>query len=116
MSEPGSMSTPKDEDLDYQKHARHASPEPGTIRRGVQDRADRRARAKERITIRIDQDILERFKELAPQGMGYQSLINDALRDWLNAQSVKELIREELEEMAAKVLSVVQTARTTTTK
>ena len=53
------------------------------------------AAKKDRITIRLDQDILKAFKQLAGEG-AYQPLINQALREWLTAQSVKELLREEL--------------------
>jgi len=47
------------------------------------------------ITIRLDDDVLEAFRMQAGD-RGYQTLINRALREWLTAQSVKELVREEL--------------------
>jgi uncharacterized protein (DUF4415 family) len=63
------------DEFDYQDHMRRSTPEAREIRRGTQARQARRARSKERITIRIDQDVLEGFKDLSPQGLGYQSLI-----------------------------------------
>jgi uncharacterized protein (DUF4415 family) len=103
------MNTTEPEQFDYQGTLRRSGPPPGQ-ERGHAARQARRAVAKERITIRIDQDVLERFKDLSPEGQGYQSLINEALREWLSARGVKELIREELEVMTEKVLSAVRGA------
>jgi uncharacterized protein (DUF4415 family) len=61
---------------------------------------------KTRITIYLDDPILERFKEQSEQtGRGYQTLINAALRAHLaknqqqplTAEVVRKIIREELE-------------------
>ena len=105
------MNTSAPEEFDYPRHVNQHGVEVKKVSRGTRAREMRRAGVKERITIRIDQDVLERFKELAPQGQGYQSLINEALRDWLSARGVKELIREELEEMTEKVVSAIQSTR-----
>ncbi len=59
---------------------------------------------KTRITIRLDGDIIEHFKELvhAAGGGNYQTLINDALRAHIQMQSIpledtlRKVIREEL--------------------
>ena len=56
---------------------------------------------KTRITIRIDQATLAQFKaKAADTGSSYQSIMNDALKQYLTASSllevVKETIREEL--------------------
>ncbi len=40
-------------------------------------------RKKQQITLRIDPDILEFFKK---QGKGYQSMINEVLRKYVDAQ------------------------------
>ena len=45
---------------------------------------------------------------MVPDGQGYQSLMNQALREWLTAQSVTELVREELQALTAKVMRVLQ--------
>jgi uncharacterized protein (DUF4415 family) len=65
---------------------------------------------KTRITIRLDQDIVDRFLAMAEAsggGSGYQSLINAALREYLDGKSprfedtLRRIIREELKSTAA---------------
>jgi uncharacterized protein (DUF4415 family) len=58
---------------------------------------------KVRITIRLDEEIVDRFLQLAEQsGSGYQTLINSALREYLEGKAPKledtlrRIIREEL--------------------
>jgi len=59
---------------------------------------------KVRITIRLDADVIEHFKNLVHQAGGgnYQSLINDALREHIQAhdkgleKTLRKVIREEL--------------------
>jgi uncharacterized protein (DUF4415 family) len=59
---------------------------------------------KTRITIHIDDDVLEAFRaKTAEQGKGYQTLINDALRLALRADAapvtlaeLRQVLREEL--------------------
>jgi uncharacterized protein (DUF4415 family) len=59
---------------------------------------------KVRITIRLDADILEHFKSIvhASGGGNYQTLINDALREHIEAHDkslekvLRKVIREEL--------------------
>jgi hypothetical protein len=59
---------------------------------------------KTRITIYIDDDVLEAFRDRADaSGRGYQTMINDALRAYLGKASLpidedilRRLIREEL--------------------
>ena len=48
---------------------------------------------KKRITIRIDEDIIEWFRS---KGKGYQTLINDALRDYVNADFDKTMMGREI--------------------
>ena len=60
---------------------------------------------KTRITIYLDTDIIEAFRERSDAaGYGYQTMINDALREYLNKKekpvteaSIRQVIREELE-------------------
>ena len=62
------------------------------------------SRGKTRITIYLDNDILEEFRERADSlGRGYQTMINDALREYLgkaqapvNARTLRRILREEL--------------------
>jgi uncharacterized protein (DUF4415 family) len=59
---------------------------------------------KVRITIRLDADIIEYFKDIVHEAGGgnYQTLINDALREHLQIrdkgleQTLRKVIREEL--------------------
>ena len=61
-------------------------------------------RGKTRITIYLDDAIIERFKALSEQtGKGYQTLINDALASHgaessnaLTVAQVRKIVREEL--------------------
>ncbi len=65
---------------------------------------------KERITIRLDADVLEWFRRQAnEQGSGnYQTMINLALRQYIEGQQepleelVRRVVREELEHYQAK--------------
>lgn len=63
-----------------------------------------------RITIRLDQDILDRFFQMAEASggtAGYQTLINAALREYLDGKAprledtLRRIIREELKSSAA---------------
>lgn len=59
---------------------------------------------KTRITIRLDDDILEWFRSQADAagGANYQTLINQALREYIDARGellerkIRKLVREEL--------------------
>lgn len=57
---------------------------------------------KTRITIRIDDDVLEHFRAQCAGGGSYQGLINKALRTYIAAggdsleQTLRRVIREEL--------------------
>ena len=58
---------------------------------------------KRRITIMLDSDILAAFRERAADtGRGYQTLINQALRDYLTncelEDTLRRVVREELRE------------------
>ena len=65
---------------------------------------------KVRITIRLDQDIVDRFLQQSEEsggGTGYQTLINSALREYLDGKAprfedtLRRIIREELKSSAA---------------
>jgi uncharacterized protein (DUF4415 family) len=59
---------------------------------------------KTRITIYLDDDVLQAFRERADaSGRGYQTMINDALREHLgkatqplDAKTLRRILREEL--------------------
>jgi uncharacterized protein (DUF4415 family) len=62
-------------------------------------------KGKTRITIYLDTDILEDFRERADKtGYGYQTMINEALREYLSKSGkpldetvIRQVIREELD-------------------
>ena len=66
------------------------------------------SKGKTRITIYLDTEILEEFRVRADQaGYGYQTMINDALREYLSKSGkpldetvVRQAIREELDRVA----------------
>ena len=63
-----------------------------------------RQRGKTRITIHIDDEVLETFRERADAaGRGYQTMINEVLREHLgqsrnpvDAATIRRIVREEL--------------------
>lgn len=63
-----------------------------------------RQRRKTRITIHVDDEVLEAFRERADAaGRGYQTMINEALREHLgrsgarvDANTIRRIVREEL--------------------
>ena len=67
-------------------------------------------KGKRRITIRIDDDILDWFRQQvhAAGGGNYQTLINMALREYINSKrepletTLRHIIREELAEYGEK--------------
>jgi uncharacterized protein (DUF4415 family) len=72
--------------------------------------AEPESESKTRITIRLDREIVDRFFEIAEQSggaTGYQTLINAALREYLDGRAPKfedtlrRIIREELKPNAA---------------
>jgi uncharacterized protein (DUF4415 family) len=65
-------------------------------------------KGKTRITMYLDTDILENFRERADKaGYGYQTMINEALREYLSKTGksldetvIRQVIREELDRAA----------------
>ncbi len=61
-------------------------------------------KGKSRITIYIDNEVLEEFRNRSDTtGRGYQTMINDALREYLekstrplDAETLRRILREEL--------------------
>lgn len=102
------MSTTKDTEFDYQTYMRHNPPDPAQMQQGPEARRQRRDMAKSKITIRIDPDILEQFKQMVPDGQGYQRLINHALREWLMARDIQDVVRRELSTMTAQIIAAIK--------
>jgi uncharacterized protein (DUF4415 family) len=65
-------------------------------------------KGKTRITIYLDNDVIEKFRILSDAaGYGYQTMINDALKEYLKEKeepvttaAIRQVIREELERAA----------------
>jgi hypothetical protein len=78
-------------------------------------------RGKTRISIHIDNTVLETFRALAERkGIGYQTMMNEALRNYLQQsgqpltkEELREVIREELPEALRKVSASPKKARKT---
>jgi uncharacterized protein (DUF4415 family) len=86
-----------------EQEARARQPDPANLVRGEEahrlrrERLLRAAAAKQQVTIRLDADVIDRFKALAGADGSYQSIINRALIQWLDAQEVRGLLREEID-------------------
>ena len=91
------------EDEDYERLKNSKPSDFG--RKYTQEERKARRQQKSRITIRIDEDILDEFKSIASDGKGYQSLINQALREWLIARDVRSLLKEEIAELLQETRS-----------
>lgn len=102
------MNTIKDDDFDYQAHMRTNPPDPAKIQRGTEARKQRFESAITKFAVRIDEDILEQFKQIVPPGETFERLINQALREWLSAKGVKELVHAELQQALQMMLSSIQ--------
>ncbi len=79
-------------------------------KRGRVLRPEPEPEGKTRITIRLDRDIVDRFYRMAEEAggaTGYQTLINAALREYLEGKvprfedALRRIIREELRSSAA---------------
>jgi uncharacterized protein (DUF4415 family) len=65
-------------------------------------------RGKTRITIYLDDEVIDEFRERADEaGSGYQTMINEALRDYLSKSpklidedSLRKILREELQSVS----------------
>lgn len=58
---------------------------------------------KKQLTIRLDADIVERFKDLAGEDGSYQTLMNRALHEWLEAQSIGELLDSQIQRLETAI-------------
>jgi len=101
------MNTSKDDDFDYEAYVQNNPPDVTKIQWGTEARKQRFEAARLRQTVRIDKDIRERFEQLVPLGQSYEQLVNQALREWLQARDIKELIRAELRQTMQQALASV---------
>lgn len=106
--ENGSIDTIRDKEFDYQSYMRENPPDPSQIHRGPGARKQRLEAARMKSSVRIDEEILDQFRQLSSDS--YENLINKALREWLAAKGVKELVREELPNIIQETLASRQTS------
>ena len=90
---------------------------PADARRGRTHLEDRIARAKsmasrkKAISVRIDEDVIEKLKAMAGEDGSYQTLLNRALIEWCEAQEIGGLLEEQLqrlERLASRVESALK--------
>ena len=98
------MSTIKDDNFDYQTYMKKNSPDAKKINRGTKVRKQRFETAMKKFSVRIDDDIFEQFQKLVSSGHECEKLINKALREWLSAKGVKDLVRTELQQVVHEIL------------
>ncbi|MDZ7336770.1 MAG: hypothetical protein ONB32_16595 [candidate division KSB1 bacterium] len=101
------MSTIKNKDFNYEAFVQENSPTTTRIQRGTEARKQRFEAAILKYAIRIDEDILEQFQKLTPEGQGSEKLINQALRERLSAKDFKETARAELQQLVQKALLTI---------
>ena len=102
------MSTMEDDTFDYQAYTRETPPDPAKIRRGTADRQRRFDAAMMKFAVRIDEDLLKEFRQLANEGQSCEQLINQALREWLAAKGMTEMLRAEIQLAVQQSLSAAQ--------
>ena len=98
-----------------EEKAREVPEQRESVRRGpdvLREHLRQAAKKKKQLTMRLDRDIVDRFKQLAGADGSYQTLINRALHEWLEAKSVSALLRDELDELDALVRQLKAERRT----
>lgn len=102
------MNTMEDDAFDYQAYMRETPPDPAKIRRGTAARQQRLDAAIGRQAVRIDPDILQQVGQLTAEGQSPEQLINQALRQWLAADGLREMVRAEIQLAVRQSLSTTQ--------
>lgn len=103
-----------DEELEeLEERAREVPDERDSLGRGpevLRDRLREASEQKEQLTIRLDADIVAQFKELAGPDGSYQTLVNRALREWLETGGLRGLLREEIEAIRDDIVRELEDA------
>lgn len=105
------MSTTETEDdaAVYQAYFRDHDLDPAKINRGHEARRQRmEAAVAKRLTVRLDEDVIKELQQLIMEGQTYEQVVNGALREWLAAGEMKELVREELQHAFQQAMSATQ--------
>lgn len=102
------MSTTTEDDAAiYQAYFREHEIDPTKINLGPEARRRRmEAAAAKRPTVRLDEDVAKELQLLTTEGQTYEQIVNQALRQWLAAKDIKELVREELQEAFRQAISM----------
>ncbi len=96
-----------EKEFDYQAYVRENSPDTTKMTRGIENRQRRLEAAKTNTSVRIDAEVLQQFRQLVAPDEECDKLINQALREWLAAQNVKELVRAEIQNGIQQALAQV---------
>lgn len=103
----GEISAMKNTEFDYQTYTRATPPDPAKIHCGTADRQRRLENAMSRRMVRIEETTFEQFEQL-DAGQGSEQLINQAIREWLSAQNMRELVRAEFQAVVQQSLASLQ--------
>jgi uncharacterized protein (DUF4415 family) len=95
-------------EVDYYTYMKTHEPDVSQLHRGTDARKRRFQKTMMKGRVQIDPDILEQFRQRTPEGEDYQEAINHTLREWLSAQNVKDLVRDELHQMLQQVVGTKQ--------
>lgn len=102
-----SMSNKEKRELkELEERARLVPEDLGELERGpeaIRKKMRQAAERKKQVTIRLDADIVAAFKQLAGPEGSYQTLINRALHEWLDAKSVRGLVEDALEDIVMRM-------------
>ena len=93
-----SMSDHKKEMDEAETWGRNLTADEHTKRGPEHLRAKMKAASKKLISIRMDEDIIDRLKELAGDDGSYQRLLNQAVREWLDGRRMEDVLRQALRE------------------
>ena len=96
------------DNFDYQAYTRETPPDPAKITHGLAERELRRAKAMLEQSVRIDPATLEQFRQRAGNGQSCEQLINQALREWLATDGLKDVLRAEIHTAVKQSLATQQ--------
>src|SRR5215210_7748554 len=101
----------EDETQAYQTYMREHEPDLTKIRRGPELFEERRRRMEagaKRPTVRLDEEVAKELQPLVTEGQTYNQIVNQALREWLAAREMKELVREEIQHAFQQAVLAMQ--------
>jgi hypothetical protein len=70
----GLMSTMEDDNFDYPAYTRETPPDPSKILRGTAERQRRFDAVMSRLSVRVDEDVFEQFRQLTTEGQNVERL------------------------------------------